>query len=192
MAERCFKPRQKILGRRYGRLTALRYDGFYRIGKRRWAMVLCRCDCGKRRRVRANSLSSGNTTSCGCYKAELDSQVWSTDYVERQLYYHYRINAVKRDRAFELSYERFYKMIHSPCFYCGSPPSTYRAIKKKRHTHELWFNGIDRKDNDRGYTVTNSVTCCKICNHAKHVESYQDFMAWRERMIAYGKKKPRL
>lgn len=32
---------------------------------------LCRCDCGNERAVSANSLSCGNSRSCGCYKVEV-------------------------------------------------------------------------------------------------------------------------
>ena len=37
-------------------------------------------------------------------------------------------------------------------------------------------NGIDRIDNNLGYTVQNSISCCKKCNYAKHKMSYDEFI----------------
>lgn len=67
----------------YDRKSAARYDGpfiaagdvFGRLtaleealsGQR---MILCQCECGRMRRVRAASLRGGRTTSCGCFNKE--------------------------------------------------------------------------------------------------------------------------
>lgn len=48
---------------RYGRLIALRRIGTDQLKKPLWE---CRCDCGNITNVNSSSLSSGNTTSCGC------------------------------------------------------------------------------------------------------------------------------
>ena len=42
---------------KYGNLKVLEKDGRYRI---------CKCDCGKKKRVRIDHLKSGATISCGC------------------------------------------------------------------------------------------------------------------------------
>ena len=55
-----------ITGQRFGRLTAIRRAGT-RGGSALW---LLRCDCGNEIETRQNSLSSGNTRSCGCMKDE--------------------------------------------------------------------------------------------------------------------------
>ena len=58
-------------GSRYGRLTAIRPT------EQRSAKAIiweCLCDCGKTVQVRATSLTSGHTTSCGCVKQELDAE----------------------------------------------------------------------------------------------------------------------
>lgn len=51
-------------GMRFGRLTVLKRDGYMRDHHVAW---LCQCDCGNIIRVGTNSLTSGNTKSCGCY-----------------------------------------------------------------------------------------------------------------------------
>ena len=48
---------------RYGRLTAIKRIGTDQLKKPLWE---CLCDCGKTTNVNSSSLSSGNTTSCGC------------------------------------------------------------------------------------------------------------------------------
>lgn len=56
-----------ITGQRFGRLTAQWPAG---IGKRRQQCWLTLCDCGQLRVVRRGNLTSGHTTSCGCWKRE--------------------------------------------------------------------------------------------------------------------------
>ena len=41
--------------------------------------------------------------------------------------------------------------------------------------YEINFTGIDRYDSKLGYTIENSVPCCKNCNRAKSDLSFEDF-----------------
>lgn len=59
-----------ITGNKYGRLTVLSWHGHNNQKQRTW---LCRCDCGTERIVTGSSLTTGNTTSCGCYSREATS-----------------------------------------------------------------------------------------------------------------------
>ena len=54
--------RKELKGQRFGKLLVIEEDG--RIGTN--VAWICKCDCGNVTRVRANSLLTGNTTSCGC------------------------------------------------------------------------------------------------------------------------------
>ena len=38
------------------------------------------------------------------------------------------------------------------------------------------YNGVDRKDNNLGYTIDNCVPCCHRCNSMKSNLSYQNFI----------------
>lgn len=60
------KKRKEMIGKRFGKLTVLSFEGV-RNGS---ATFKCRCDCGKEITVKANSLKSGITTSCGCSRKE--------------------------------------------------------------------------------------------------------------------------
>lgn len=52
-------------GRKFGRLTALSYEG---PPTKKW---VCRCECGNTARVKAKRLLNGDTRSCGCYSREM-------------------------------------------------------------------------------------------------------------------------
>ena len=54
-----------LTGQRFGRLVASEKT---RIGV--VAAFVCQCDCGKQVTVRSQSLRKGETTSCGCARAE--------------------------------------------------------------------------------------------------------------------------
>ena len=65
----------------------------------------------------------------------------------------------------ELTLEQYTDLISSgECHYCGG------RLQRTGY-------GIDRKDSSLGYTLANSVACCKYCNHAKGSEfTYEEFM----------------
>jgi len=56
-----------LTGRRFGRLSVLRYHG--RVAGRRHTWK-CVCDCGAVRIVHGGNLRLGTSTSCGCWSAE--------------------------------------------------------------------------------------------------------------------------
>ena len=56
-----------VMGKKFGRLTAIERVENSRNGASRWR---CMCDCGKESIVRGSFLSSGHTTSCGCFYEE--------------------------------------------------------------------------------------------------------------------------
>ncbi len=58
--------RLELVGMVFGKLTVIADSGRFSGEKRsRW---LCRCECGGYTKAVSNSLTSGNTTSCGCGK----------------------------------------------------------------------------------------------------------------------------
>lgn len=80
---------------------------------------------------------------------------WSTNNFNR------RLRAIKQQSQKkgifwdpELTDEICREMMMNPCFYCD-------------YISEKTLNGIDRMDNQDGYTVKNAVSCCKNCNFIK-------------------------
>ena len=53
-----------IIGKRFGKLTVIERAG--KVGTVQ--LIRCKCDCGNETIVRYPNLTSGTTTSCGCYK----------------------------------------------------------------------------------------------------------------------------
>lgn len=56
-----------LKGKKFGRWTVLEYKG---SDKNKNALWKCRCECGTEKIIRAHTLLSGNTLSCGCLKSE--------------------------------------------------------------------------------------------------------------------------
>lgn len=74
----------------------------------------------------------------------------------------------------ELTYEDYINMVGSPCSYCGGVINWENYSKKEYNYTKAYF--IDRKNNDLGYTVDNSVACCPTCNRCKSKMSHIEFI----------------
>ena len=70
-------PTESLKGRQFGRLRAISFAGYFapHLGSCRQAYWTCRCKCGAVVRVRANSLKSGRTRSCGCLRKYKDDEL---------------------------------------------------------------------------------------------------------------------
>lgn len=77
-----------------------------------------------------------------------------------------------------LTKEEFTKLTSSPCHYCGVPPSNLSTVGNSKYS----YNGLDRKDNDEGYTPDNVVPCCWECNNKKRTTHYDEFLDWIKRI----------
>lgn len=79
----------------------------------------------------------------------------------------YRYKCRKKNLFWDLSSEQFYTLTQKPCVYCGIAPSNGRL--------PFIYNGLDRKDNNLGYTPDNVAPCCARCNGIKgDILSYED------------------
>ena len=61
-----------LTGRRFGRLAVIKRAG---SNKKREALWLCKCECGKLTTTTTCSLKSGTTKSCGCLQREIASKI---------------------------------------------------------------------------------------------------------------------
>lgn len=48
----------------------------------------------------------------------------------------------------------------------------------KLEEYDILYNGIDRINSKKGYTLDNTVSCCSTCNTAKLNMSLEDFKTW--------------
>lgn len=154
----------------------------------RYKYVIAKCICQAVFKCRLGNIKSGNTTSCGCKKAESavkrarpcsEAAAW-------QCYKQYVTSAKRRHIQFELSFEEFVEMAKSDCRYCKSAPQQVLSLKytkgknigKERLNGSFVYNGIDRVDNSLGYSKSNSVPCCGICNRAKLDKTPKEWSSW--------------
>ena len=78
----------------------------------------------------------------------------------------YKRRGKRKDFAFKLTFEQVFKLISGKCHYCLKDAKT--------------FQGIDRRDNSKGYVISNCVGCCSECNYAKRMTSekkFKDYLA---------------
>jgi hypothetical protein len=85
--------------------------------------------------------------------------------------------ARKRGIDFNLELTDVANAVDRPCIYCGRIGVNCWRSKRK-------YNGIDRVDNTRGYTIDNVVTACADCNRAKSDMGLDQFKSWIARVYA--------
>ncbi len=77
-----------------------------------------------------------------------------------------------------LSLEEYAHITSQSCYYCDELFSQTKSAYGK----DLRFNGIDRRDSDRGYEKGNCVPCCTLCNNSK-LDMKDDFFLKRASAI---------
>jgi hypothetical protein len=97
-----------------------------------------------------------------------------------KLFSRYKHGAASNNRSFELSIEKFEYITSSNCYYCNARPSMINETNTKNMSHwgDYTYNGIDRFDNDKGYTTENCVPCCRTCNWAKSNQGPEEFQRY--------------
>lgn len=187
------RPFKDLTGKIFSRLTVIKVVGHNKRGARVW---LCQCECGNENTACASDLKSGNTKSCGCLHREIESAprphrrrngplyIGFGIYARNRLIDGYTRRCKRNGITWGLTTEQAEVLFKGNCHYCGAEPS---QIRKPRgcFTGEYIYNGIDRVDNSRGYVLENVVSCCKTCNRAKLVSSYEDFVTWIKRAYTY-------
>ena len=131
----------------------------------------CECVCGRRLKIEVSTLKNGTRRACNRCASGLPEG----DAAFNELYGTYRRNAKRGNREFLLTKEQAKSLFVSNCYYCGIAPSLLKK-PKNRIRSGFWYNGIDRVDNSIGYVLSNCLPCCAVCNHMKHIMSYEKFL----------------
>lgn len=141
----------------------------FKDGTYKWIAL---CGCGSEFLVRRRNIELGQTKSCGCYRKASSrarrlliayNKPINSNIIIPTLFYRYQQSAEVKNLVFDLTLDQFQKMIEAPCHYC----STYTGEP----------GGVDRKDNETGYIVSNCIPCCANCNYLKGSIEYNDFIA---------------
>jgi len=169
--------RYNLEGKVFGKLTVLK---ILQKNKHNNRVYVCLCECGKKVKVISSSLRNGSTTSCGCNRNLYHNKI---DLIQNKIFRTYKRRADKKELDFNLTLKEFIEIIEKNCYYCEAPPEN--EVKVKDETYH--YNGIDRKNNNKGYFLKNCVTCCAFCNMAKGADPYQKFVEWGKRVSKYAK-----
>lgn len=191
--------KENLVGRKFGRLLVVE-EVQPKPGKPKRPQWKCKCECGNTIIVhRGCDLKSGNTTSCGCLKSEVLSELASKRNFDSRKYDPRMATAriVYREDYLDgdLTFEQFYELSQQNCFYCGNQPSNKRAGRGKRSSEfyntncEFIFNGLDRINNSELHNYSNVVACCKWCNYSKRERTVEEFTRWVENLYTNLQKK---
>ena len=178
-----------VLGERFGRLVVIKELAAVRVGRdqKTKRVFELKCDCGAVTTGKLPNLRNGTKKSCGCLQRETAAKHCRTtrpitfgEAAFNAVLSNYRHGAKRRKHVFSLTRSQFKLLVTSDCFYCGQPPLS--VMKREQMNGAFVYNGIDRLDNSGDYTATNTVTCCSLCNRAKHTMGFEAFRAWIARV----------
>jgi len=174
--------RNKLEGRRFGRLTVLRFSHV----KQNNAIWDVRCDCSNEFKADTHTLNAGRTRQCNSCRLR---QLWEgnkkPDAAFMRVFMTYKRNAKRDRRAFKLSRKQFREITSSSCLFTGRAPSN---VEETVGGSIYIYNGIDRLDNRKGYTKENCVPCCWEVNAMKGRYNLEEFLAvCREVTKHYGR-----
>jgi len=187
---------ENMVGQRYNRLTVI--NQYFKMSTNRkrnlrdtW--VQCQCDCGNIKDVIANAIRTGNTTSCGCFKTQNlkehpnGKQLNHGQAAFNSLYSNYKRGTKNNNRnyEFQLTSQQFAILTRQPCTYCGIEPSQVHRLPSCNG--DYIYNGIDRVNNDLGYTFENCVSACGVCNYAKDTMTLVQWNDWIKRIVNHNK-----
>lgn len=169
--------RLHLEGQKFCRLTVLEFVGV----QKEQSLWKCRCDCGQITTTTGNSLTGGNTRSCGCLQKDRVRERCgkpTEDVLVKRVGMHYKHHARVIGLPWELSLQQVQELIHQSCYYCGSAPGNTMQLYRHGPTP---YQGIDRLDNSKGYVPGNVVPCCIRCNKMKKVLTAEEFLdhVWR-------------
>lgn len=165
-----------LLGQRVGKLKIVECIG---SGSRKKKIWRCVCDCGNITLQETSNLTSGRVIGCGKCRSNIGNQYGTFDLTTydsafKIVYRTVRLTAKQRGLEFGLTEEQVYKINQRPCAYCGDSPHSVSKVRN-RFGKSYIYNGIDRVDNNVGYTYENCVACCEWCNKSKLAHGVDDF-----------------
>ncbi len=161
------KPNRKfndLTGMQFNNWYVLEYIGISDRGVTKW---LCQCSCSNVCEVWYSGLTSNRSKNC--------KQCSDKRKIKEYHISHYTSlvrGANKRGIEITLSKEEFDWLIDKPCYWCGD-----YFVRGKNSS------GIDRYDNNEGYTLYNSVSCCPECNAAKNDDTPITFVERCKRIV---------
>jgi hypothetical protein len=176
--------KDRYVGMKFGSLIIIKqYDSISPCGSK-IVKVDYKCDCGY---IGLNKRFGCIKRQKMCLKCKKNNQFKFKEKGKSSfncLYNEYKKGAENRGYIFELTKEVFESLTKENCFYCGKIPQNIKKTLKGREIYV--YNGIDRKDNNIGYTMDNCVPCCKLCNFFKSALSIDEFLIQVEKIYKHS------
>jgi len=170
-----------LTGKKFGSLAVISRDEEFT--KTRGVLWLCKCDCGKIVKLPSNSLTSGNTLTCGNKIAH----PWAKRIGEIPLSHLSSIkqNAIKRNLCFTVSEEFLWDLFlkqNRRCSLSGEllvfTKGSYPSGSRSETTASL-----DRIDSSKGYEEGNVTWVHKDLNRMKWELSREVFLEWCRKCV---------
>lgn len=165
---------------KYKDLTSAIFDSTYvikyrRVGKNGKTIYTCSCICGKISERASDSIQrSAKYVGCSCKK--IGRRLPEGMGAFNTIYGNYARGAKDRGYEWGISKSQFSELTKKNCHYCAIEPSNKTNFPG--FTSQYTYNGIDRKNNLKGYIKSNCLPCCKRCNLAKGSITYKEFVNW--------------
>lgn len=137
------------------------------------------CGCGNKFETVISAIKIGHTRSCGCLKKKsCRNRPYKPNNIraKNQIFIRYKRGAKQRGHIFDLTLNDVNIITQMPCNYCGTINSNCLILTTTNGIRKYHYNGIDRVDNNLGYTSNNIVPCCNQCNHAKRDMTKDQFL----------------
>lgn len=180
------RPPSELLGTKRGQLTVVKIlGGYYRNKKRRSGhsyKLLCSCECGRQRIVDKYNFLHDRVHTCGNVKHRKNL---NKEQALNKLISIYRKDIENEGCKWLITKEEVLNKFTSNCEWCGVEP--YRLIQTALQT--IFYNHIAINDPKEHVTFANTITLCNICNYAKKKHPKEELEDWKERFIAFSKKK---
>lgn len=146
------------------------------------------CDCMNEYSLKlTNTLKNGGNFMCRQCYAERDAANFDAHWGYKAAFSRIKKDARAANREFSIKLEEFRYLSQQNCYYCGGAPAnliTYRGQNSFTFRYFM-YSGLDRINNEVGYTRQNVVPCCIICNRAKNSMPFKDFIDWINRLTQY-------
>lgn len=182
-----------LLGKTFNNLKVLSSAKSSKHGHSKWWVE---CNCGRREKfcVTGDNLIRSRVIQCKLCKLEkigksrlnAPKRIPTYESALNEMYSNYRYHAKKRNYVFELTKIDFKNIVELSCYYCGilSGRQLKTGIKKQ---YSWNVNGIDRLNNKIGYTISNSVACCSLCNKMKGTLTKDSFIEQAKKIYNFNK-----
>lgn len=179
----------EFIGKKIGKVVIKSFSHAEPMGKnnRVYYFYNYKCECGSDGITGKHTLLAAKNYSCkNCrgIKLAIRNKVTSKKYndpVDAKasiLFSNYKAKCKMKNWSFDLSFENFRDLVLQNCHYCNLEPNKFRKdrAKSRQGISRILFNGIDRLDSNKGYSISNCVPCCEDCNKAKRNLSYDQFI----------------